>query len=322
MPGKGQNRLSNRPIPTSKAKSLLFFQNPLWEQISTGPCRLATVDALYHARVYHAETGHQGEPFPRRPATHVHPVYHLIVVTGGKGHFRLGGTLLPVKRKILVATGPRDPHSFEKLVGETTTYAEVTFDWTNRENQPLSVPFPEMLSAWAGETGSCRSHQEIAESYTAELEKAIGRLVHIGRNTAREQAFLRLGTALGRVLELCYLATATPTVVRTPWEKARLYLLENYAQPAGIGKLAQSLGVHADYLTRKFRQAYGITPLAFQHHLQIEASKIWLVSTDYTLKEIADRAGFDDPGYFSRLFRQKEKMAPGKFRRLQRQIGA
>lgn len=322
MTGKGQNRLPNRPIPTPKGKSLLFFQNPHWGRTVSGPCRLATAEGLYQARIYHAETGHQGEPFPRRPATHIHPVYHLVLVTGGKGHFRLGGKLRLVKRKTLVTTGPGDPHSFEKLAGETTTYAEVTFDWVNQKTGFLSVPFAEMLGAWAGEKGNCHSQQEISESYTAELENAIGRLVHIGRNTLPEQAFLRLGTALSRILELCFLATAAPSVVRSPWEKARLYLLENYARSTGIGELAQTLGVNADYLTRKFRRAYGISPLAFQHQLRIEASKIWLVSTDYTLKEIADRAGFADPGYFSRLFRQREKMAPGKYRRLRRQIEA
>jgi len=175
-----------------------------------------------------------------------------------------------------------------------------------------------MLSFWAGQKSNCRCFQRISESATAGLEQLIEHLVRVGLSASSELTFLRLSTALIRILEHCHIATVAPVVSTMPWENAYHILLEDFAQTMPITELAERVGVHSDYLTRRFRKAYGMAPLAFQNWLRIEAAKTWLISTEYTLKEIAERVGYSDPGYFARIFRRKTKMSPGQFRRMKR----
>jgi AraC-like DNA-binding protein len=243
-------------------------------------------------------------------------VYHLVLVTSGKGHFRLGDRLVPVSRGVLVTTGPGDPHCFERTPSESTGYAEATFDFRTKGGRCLELPFSGMLASWLGRPSPCRPVQMISEPATQALERTLQNVVRSGFSS--EQVPLRSSCALMRVLEECHWATCRPPAPAMPWEKARLFLLEHYASDVSIASLAGRLGVHPDYLTRSFRRAYGMAPLAFQNSLRLEAAKSWLLSTDYPLKEIADRAGFQDAGYFGRLFRKRAGMTPGRFRKAKR----
>ncbi|MDD5349687.1 MAG: AraC family transcriptional regulator [Chthoniobacteraceae bacterium] len=305
-------------FPTQETEGSLFFQNSRLSQSAPGPCRLAVGDSVYAARIHHAEVGHRGEPLARRPPSHAHPVYHIVLATVGTGHFLLGGHLAAVERGTLVTTGPGESHGFSRVAGETACYAEVTFDFADRRGHVLEASFLEMLSLWAGQKSACRPLQHLSEPATAELEQRIEHLVRVGRSPSSELTFPRLSTALIQILESTHIATLAPAAPTMPWEKAYRLLLEDFARPLPVTELAERLGVHPDYLTRRFRKAYGMAPLAFQNWLRLEAAKTWLISSDYTLKEIAARVGFADPGYFARIFRRKMGVPPGQFRRAKR----
>ena len=49
--------------------------------------------------------------------------------------------------------------------------------------------------------------------------------------------------------------------------------------------------------------------------LQLDRVKQLLRETDFTLRRIADLAGFQHPEYMSVLFKRKEGKTPGEYRR-------
>lgn len=68
--------------------------------------------------------------------------------------------------------------------------------------------------------------------------------------------------------------------------------------------------ISADYFRRLFKKETDRTPIAYLTDLRIGYAKKLLCDRSMAIKEIAMLAGFDDPYYFSRLFKQQTGKAP------------
>ena len=64
-----------------------------------------------------------------------------------------------------------------------------------------------------------------------------------------------------------------------------------------------------------FKEVTGSSPLAFKQNIRIERAKSLLITTDLSTKEIAEMVGYTDPQYFYRVFRKKNDISPGEFRK-------
>jgi AraC-like DNA-binding protein len=56
-------------------------------------------------------------------------------------------------------------------------------------------------------------------------------------------------------------------------------------------------------------------PLEYVHILQLEEAKQILESTDKPIEGVAQEVGYEDVGFFGRLFRRKVSLTPGQYRR-------
>ena len=66
---------------------------------------------------------------------------------------------------------------------------------------------------------------------------------------------------------------------------------------------------------RRFQQATGMSPLEYVHTLRLEEAKQMLESGDEPVEAIANEVGYEDAGFFSRLFRRKVKLTPAQYRK-------
>jgi AraC-like DNA-binding protein len=79
--------------------------------------------------------------------------------------------------------------------------------------------------------------------------------------------------------------------------------------PAPLAKVARAAGYHPDHLNRKLKNESGIGLRALRDQLRLEAAQAALRSAP-TVAEAAASAGFDDPNYFARWFRQQTGLTP------------
>lgn len=68
-------------------------------------------------------------------------------------------------------------------------------------------------------------------------------------------------------------------------------------------------------MPRRFRQATGQLPLEHVHTLRIEEPRQRLESGDQPIEAIANDVGYDDAGFFGRLFRRKVRLTPARYRK-------
>lgn len=78
--------------------------------------------------------------------------------------------------------------------------------------------------------------------------------------------------------------------------------------------LLPTLGFSYAHLCRLFHKKFGVTPGDYRNSIRLERAKALLRDPHLTVAQVAYQAGFDDPAYFTRLFRRRYDMPPSALR--------
>lgn len=97
-------------------------------------------------------------------------------------------------------------------------------------------------------------------------------------------------------------------------EKAINFLNEFYYLDISIEKLAAMSCMTVSNLEKTFKKHIGCSPSAYKHMIRTEKAKLFL-SGGYSLAETAEKVGYSDIYYFSKMFRKICGMPPGKYAR-------
>ena len=93
------------------------------------------------------------------------------------------------------------------------------------------------------------------------------------------------------------------------------YMKQHIDKPLRLNNFAALSGFTASYFNVLFRKETGYSCMDFLTHLRIHQACQWLDTTDWPVKAIAARLGYDDPFYFSRVFSSLHGMSPKEYRR-------
>jgi AraC family transcriptional regulator len=91
----------------------------------------------------------------------------------------------------------------------------------------------------------------------------------------------------------------------------------DFQRPLSLADLAATAGVHPVHLARAFREHQGITVAAYTRRLRFERSLRELAelgTSQRSLAEIAQAAGFADQSHFSRTFKKLTGLTPKAYR--------
>jgi AraC-like DNA-binding protein len=94
----------------------------------------------------------------------------------------------------------------------------------------------------------------------------------------------------------------------------RAYLDANFAQHVSLVDLAKIAEMSPDSLSYRFHRAFGIRPQKYLITKRMERASC-LLQTDMLTKDVAAAVGYDDPFYFSRLFKKHFGFPPEAARR-------
>lgn len=97
--------------------------------------------------------------------------------------------------------------------------------------------------------------------------------------------------------------------------KAVQYLKACFSEPVQLKQLAAYCGVHPSHLAREFKKQTGVTTTDYLHQLRINEAKRQLRKDHRSSVDwIAGYVGYEDAGYFTRIFKKIEGMTPSQFR--------
>lgn len=98
-------------------------------------------------------------------------------------------------------------------------------------------------------------------------------------------------------------------------ERSLGYIHEHYARGFDIDELARQVSVSPSYLFRLFKKKMQVTPMHYRNIVRIDKAKLLLADQALTVDDVAGRVGYEDPKYFSRVFRDLAGVSPSAYRR-------
>jgi AraC-like DNA-binding protein len=96
-------------------------------------------------------------------------------------------------------------------------------------------------------------------------------------------------------------------------QRARDYLVENFADDVGLEELASVAGLSRAHLIRAFRRQFHITPHSFLTDIRVQHARRRLRQGGQPA-EIALECGFADQAHFTRHFKARSGLTPGQYR--------
>lgn len=93
------------------------------------------------------------------------------------------------------------------------------------------------------------------------------------------------------------------------------YLDQHYQEKVLLDDLAEQFYINKYYLTRIFREQFGITISNYLLQVRITHAKQLLRFSDLSVEAAGRECGIPDANYFSRIFRKIEGCSPGEYRK-------
>ncbi|GLC91320.1 transcriptional regulator [Cupriavidus sp. TA19] len=97
-------------------------------------------------------------------------------------------------------------------------------------------------------------------------------------------------------------------------ERIQHYLQENLRQQHTLDSIAKKAHMSARNLSRLFARDCGISPMAFLNDARIDAARRFLEETDFSMKEIATKCGFDSQTGLRRAFQRRLQLTPLEYK--------
>ena len=263
------------------------------------------------------EEGFRSRRNRQRP--HRHDFYQIFWMTQGAPSFNIDFYSLPIKAHALVFVPPGAVHNFGLM--NTADGFILSFEEDFLESEGHSVDlFAECPPL---DPAQIRTVLAVPDSSVETVQDCCARLFE--EFHAKRQGYRAATAALLRLLFVeirrCLSAQVAPSAFHKYSSLTARFLRTLNSRPYQLttaSEVAKLLGVSRSWLNQLVRQE---TTKNLTDHLRgrlILESKRLLAHSDLNVSEIAYQLGFEDPSYFTRLFRQVEGLSPREFREVYR----
>ena len=99
-------------------------------------------------------------------------------------------------------------------------------------------------------------------------------------------------------------------------DRATIYFNEHYNEDISIDEYARSHNMSISWFIRTFKQYTGFTPMQYILSQRIYNAEILFHNSHYNVTEISQIVGYDNPLYFSRIFKKARGLSPSEYRKI------
>lgn len=233
--------------------------------------------------------------------------YQLLYIVSGKGHFYFHGEDRIVYAGRMVLIQPRQEQRYEYFGEDKPEVYWVHFTGSDVKNilRSYNIPMDDpIFYSGASSTYSYLFKEMIHElqncktGYEDLLTMYLRQIFLLVQRTRQEER------------------PTVSTYIQEEMEFARRYFNEHYNEPISIQEYAESRNMSVCYFQRNFKQIVKHTPMQYLLTIRVNNAASLLETTDYSMAEIAAIVGYEDPLYFSRLFRKIKGVSPRDYRNL------
>lgn len=242
---------------------------------------------------------------------HKHKFFQIICVASGEGRFWLDGREIPIVPKRVFLIKPGQMHGL--IASSHIRTFDLKFVVRNSSLKQALLSAPDFIEEQRAAISTLMEHvraegerrgiffREMCATYLVQLLVA-----YLQENEGKSKATWEIAADN---------AISASDVVR----RALDFIAEHYREDLDGCRLARALGASDRQLRHWFKQSVDTSPMHYLVWYRIEKAKDLIKSTDYALKEIAERCGFKSIHHFNHVFAEMTGQPPGAWRRQQRE---
>ena len=134
------------------------------------------------------------------------------------------------------------------------------------------------------------------------------------KSKVNEALLSKFLTDLFTELILCVNETSPQKSQTHAVEDTLAYISENADQALSLDLLSRRVALSPFYFTRVFKKETGYTPHEYILRARVDLARFFLKTTDYPIKEIAFRSGFNSEASFCTTFKKATGLTPKAYR--------
>ena len=100
------------------------------------------------------------------------------------------------------------------------------------------------------------------------------------------------------------------------FESVTAFMKENINRPIKADELAAVACMQTTYFIRKFKEAFGVSPITYLNKLRIYKAMNLMATTNLSIDKIGKAVGIYDNAYFSRVFKNMCSISPLEYKSL------
>ena len=232
--------------------------------------------------------------------------YQLIYVAAGKAHFFFGEKEEVVTAGHMVLYRPKEPQKYIYYLQDQTEVYWVHFTGGNVKNLIRSYGISDNQKIFY-----CGSNLEYQNHFRIMIEEL--QLCRDNYPEMLEMHLRQIFIMLHRQLKSD--SKVENSMLAEEMDKAMLYFNKHYSNDISIEEFASSIHMSTSWFIKNFKQYTGQTPMQYILSIRIINAENLLETTDYNLTEISRIIGYDNPLYFSRIFKKQKGLSPSEYRK-------
>lgn len=228
----------------------------------------------------------------------------LVIPLEGSACFSFGNTPYVISPGMVVHAGPGLPMDKEVVGSSTWRYAVIHYQIP--EAQSASLPY-------------YNTHFHIPIGSNPKLS---GLLKKLTENFASDSSIsaLRCRTLFHSIIEEIVLSADRQSRESASdlMENAAAFMRENYSHRFSTADLAGQYGMDGKRFSKQFQKYIGVTPVRYLTELRIACAKELLGACDCPVMQVAACVGYEDPYYFSRVFKKITGCSPREYQTMKK----
>jgi len=125
---------------------------------------------------------------------------------------------------------------------------------------------------------------------------------------------------IAQKMKIAQAAAPRTTAARDQRDATRMrhmlrFIEDHFMNQITLGDIAKSASVSEGECIRCFKRSIHTSPVQYMKHYRILRAKEYLLEPGASVNEVAERCGFQDPGYFIRCFSKLTGTTPGMYKK-------
>ena len=237
-------------------------------------------------------------------APHSHATFSIGAITNGTCTYFNRDARQQISAGSIVLMNPGDVHACNPVDAQAWAYVMLYVDcaWLGRLQQQLGFTHDAAFKRL-----NCIYSQD--KQLHAELLKLHQCLVSNEPISLKQHATEQFFTLM---LERLHSHDESDQALHTRLEQAAAFIRKHCANALSVEDICFAAGLSASYLTREFKQHYGMTPHAYLIDQRVQLAR-QLIREGHALADVATQAGFADQAHFQRTFKHLLAATPGHY---------